>query len=156
MEIENYNNYLIYEDGRVYSKNKKDFMKVHFNNKGYLYVDLYKQSKRKRFLIHRLIALHYIANPENLPCVDHIDRNPKNTHKENLRWVDKSENALNRSHQENNKLKSKNICFCNTYKKYIFSLKIKDKNYKKTFKTLEEAEKYRDDFYNDNKEILSM
>ena len=151
MEIENHSNYLIYEDGRVYSKKRNKFLK---NNKSGNYYSV--ALDRKTYQIHRLVALHYIPNPENLPCVDHIDRIKENNHKSNLRWATISENGLNRSHQVNNKLKCKNIFFCNTHKKYIFKIQIKDKKVSKTFKTLEEAEKYRDDFYNDNKEILSM
>lgn len=142
MEIEDYSNYLIYDDGRVFSKNKKDFLKLNYNNKGYLYVDLYKDKQWKKFLVHRLIATHYIPNPENKPCVDHIDRNPKNNTKNNLRWVDKSENGFNIDHQVNNKLKVKNVCFCNTYKKFKFSKRINGKDISKLFNTLEEAMSY--------------
>jgi hypothetical protein len=45
---------------------------------------------------HRLIALQFIANPNNLPQVDHIDRNKQNNHLENLRWVSLSENCKNK------------------------------------------------------------
>jgi hypothetical protein len=151
MEIENHPNYLIYDDGRVFSKKRNKFLKQ--NKSGYYYsvaLDC------KTYQIHRLLALHYIPNPENLPCVDHKDRNKSNNNLNNLRWVTISENGLNRNHQENNKLKIKNIFFCNTHKKYIFKKQIKDKNVSKTFKTLEEAVKYRDCFYDNNKEILSM
>jgi len=150
MEIENYNNYLIYEDGRVYSKNKKDFMKYDINNKGYYCIKLCKNSKYKKFYIHRLVALHYIPNPDNKEEVDHIDRNPKNNHKENLRWTTHYENMLNRN------ISQKNIHYAKKDKLFVFQKKIKNQRFSKSFKTLEEAEKYRDDFYNDNKEILSM
>ena len=46
-------------------------------------------------LVHRLVALNFIPNPENKPCVDHIDTNPLNNHYTNLRWVTHSENMLN-------------------------------------------------------------
>ena len=46
--------------------------------------------------IHRLIALHYIPNPENKPEVDHIDRERLNNNIDNLRWATRSENEKNK------------------------------------------------------------
>ena len=48
------------------------------------------------YKLHRILAKHFIPNPENLPQVDHIDRNPLNNSIENLRWVSASENNRNR------------------------------------------------------------
>ena len=49
------------------------------------------------YLLHRIIAQHFIPNPDNLPQVDHIDRNPFNNSIENLRWVSSSDNNRNRT-----------------------------------------------------------
>ena len=62
MEIQGYENYLIYEDGRVYNKKYDRFLKQQINTQGYYIVDLYYKSIRKHFSIHRLIALFYIYN----------------------------------------------------------------------------------------------
>jgi len=67
MEINDYPNYLIYEDGRVWSKKRKIFMKTQNNNNDYIFVRLCKNNKGKNFYIHRLIAIHYIPNPNNKP-----------------------------------------------------------------------------------------
>ena len=47
------------------------------------------------FAIHRAVAELFIPNPENKPCVDHIDTNKQNNRADNLRWVTPEENLLN-------------------------------------------------------------
>ena len=49
------------------------------------------------YQLHRILAKHFLPNPENLPEVDHIDRNPLNNSIENLRWVSASDNMRNRT-----------------------------------------------------------
>lgn len=97
MEIADYPNYLIYEDGRVFSKKRRKFLKPSENKVfGYHYITLCKDGKRKQFRVHRLVAIHYIPNPDNKPEVDHIDRDRINNHVSNLRWVTGSENCQNK------------------------------------------------------------
>jgi hypothetical protein len=97
MEIEGFENYLIYEDGRVWSKfGKGRFLKPTVNTAGYLNVCLYKDGKQKQMVIHRLVGNAYIPNHENKPEIDHIDRNKQNNNISNLRWVTRSENQRNK------------------------------------------------------------
>ena len=65
MEINNYTDYLIYNDGRVFNKTFERFLKPQKDDKGYYEIGLSKNGKRKFFYLHRLIELHYIPNPEN-------------------------------------------------------------------------------------------
>jgi len=65
-------------------------------NNSYCSVGLYNNQKRKRFLVHRLVAEAFLDNPHNLPLVDHIDGNPANNCVFNLRWSDYHTNNNNR------------------------------------------------------------
>lgn len=64
---------------------------------GYLCVDLrpYTQRVTKHLTVHRLVALAFIPNPNNYPCVDHIDTVRDNNRVDNLRWCTHRQNALN-------------------------------------------------------------
>ena len=64
---------------------------------GYMQVKLNTPSGFVTRYKHRLIAQHFIPNPDNLPDVDHIDRNKLNNSLNNLRWVSHSENLKNRT-----------------------------------------------------------
>jgi len=58
-----------------------------WNDGRYLSVALVKEKKRKIFVIHRLLGIHFIPNPENKPTIDHIDQNKLNNDLSNLRWA---------------------------------------------------------------------
>jgi len=96
MEIINYPNYLIYNDGRVYSKYKNIFMKPKITKEGYLSICLYSNGKKNHIRIHRLVGIHYIPNPNNKPTIDHINRKRDDNRVENLRWATLVEQSKNR------------------------------------------------------------
>lgn len=54
---------------------------------GYLTVKI-----KHRVKVHRLVALAYIPNPNDLPIVCHKDNNPTNNHVDNLYWGTQSDN----------------------------------------------------------------
>lgn len=74
---------------------KPRILKPRVNRHGYFQITLVNETGRKTFSLHRLVAMSFIPNPENKPCVDHLDCNRENCAVENLRWVTYSENALN-------------------------------------------------------------
>ena len=59
---------------------------------GYVHINL----NGRNYQYHRIIAKHFIPNPDDLPQVDHVDRDKTNNSIENLRWVTGSENSRNR------------------------------------------------------------
>ncbi len=120
MEITNYPNYLIYDDGRVQNKKTKRILKPIKSNTGYLQVVLSHKNKQKTHSIHRLVAEYYINNPENKPTVDHINRDRKNNRIENLRWASRTEQIENQGIRKDNSSGHKNISYCKTRNKWIF------------------------------------
>ena len=58
----------------------------------YRFVSLWKGNKEKHMLVHRLVAMVFVPNPEGKPQVNHKDRNKENNTVANLEWVTVSEN----------------------------------------------------------------
>ena len=61
---------------------------------GYLYITLKRDGRQKMRFVHRLVAQHFLDNPDNKPEVNHIDFDKTNNKADNLEWCSKSENAL--------------------------------------------------------------
>lgn len=77
--------------GRVislnYNKtNQQKVLKVSFDKNGYTSLNLCKEGKIFHRTIHRLVAEAFIPNPNNYPCVNHKDENPRNNKVDNLEW----------------------------------------------------------------------
>ena len=82
---------VIYSNGMV-TNYKEKFLKQELNRKMYKRVILSQNNIQKRYQVHRLVALYFIPNNENKPCVNHIDGNGSNNNILNLEWVSYSEN----------------------------------------------------------------
>ena len=149
--------YQINKNGQVWSCRYNRFLKPQ-NNKGYLMVTL---SKNKKYKVHRLLAIQFIPNPDNLPIIDHIDQNKSNNTLENLRWATNSINQQNTTKPKTNtsgfkhidtrieKLRNGNI-----YE--YWRIQIKNENFKccltynKNNYNLEEVVEFRNKIYIDN------
>ena len=78
---------------------KECLLKNDVDKKGYCRITLSKESRTKRFLVHRLVANVFKLNKSNKPYVNHIDNNPSNNNLNNLEFVTHSENMLHSQNQ---------------------------------------------------------
>jgi len=94
-KIANFDNYYVSNLGNL--KNIKDrrlkksgldyiLLNQNNNNNGYLQIRISKDGKDYCFSAHRIIAETFIDNPDNLPQVNHIDKNKSNNNILNLEW----------------------------------------------------------------------
>lgn len=94
--IDDFPGYLITNNGEVYHQKEKQIhqIKSRLDSKGnYILVTLInKDGKRKNCLVHRLVAKAFIPNPENLPEVNHKDKDKTNNNVNNLNWCTRREN----------------------------------------------------------------
>lgn len=90
--INGFPNYEISSFGNV--RNSKGLiLKPKKNKGGYLEVCLCENGKRKSFLVHRLVAIHFIDNSNNYNEVNHKDENKTNNHVSNLEWCSPKYNS---------------------------------------------------------------
>ena len=124
--IEDYPDYMISSMGRVRSLDRKILNNRWVNSyclikgkilkggkhRGYLYVSLSRNGKCKTFTVHKLVARHFIPNPNNLSEIDHINTDRTDNRVENLRWCTHKENQNNtvtKSKMKLNKSKAKPV-----------------------------------------------
>ncbi len=107
--IPGFEKYLISKEGVIYSTIVKKLRKINterfIKSKSYINVGLrHSDGKEYKRLIHRLVAITYIPNPENKTTVNHIDGNKYNNNVTNLEWASQQEQV---DHVIKNNLKKK-------------------------------------------------
>ncbi len=83
--------YAVSNTGLVKGKKYNRVLKPEIN-KGYARVSLCKEGKKSKQSIHRLVASHFIPNPDNKPQVNHINGDKLTNTAINLEWITCSEN----------------------------------------------------------------
>jgi len=74
------------------------FLKFRKDKDGYLVCNLRINGKRVTRFQHRLLAIKYLANPENKTQVNHINGIKHDNSLHNLEWSTRSENMLHSTH----------------------------------------------------------
>ena len=64
-------------------------------------VDLWKNGKPKSYLVHQLVGIAFLPNPNKYKCINHLDGNPRNNNVDNLEWCD---HHTNNNHAFDNRL----------------------------------------------------
>ena len=77
---------ILFKNGTVldYASNTEEIFDLLINDEG----------KRIKHPVHRLVAITYIPNPDNLPLVNHKDENKQNNNINNLEWVTVQQNTI--------------------------------------------------------------
>ena len=83
--------------GNIRNSRTHRVRKLNVLKQGYAFVgvSLGSRANKPLFKVHRAVAETFIPNPNNLPCIDHIDRNYLNNSVDNLRWCTQKENCNN-------------------------------------------------------------
>lgn len=108
--------YEISNTGLVKSITRNIILKPRISN-GYFRLGLTdKYGKRPHFLVHRLVGLHFIHNPNNYPIINHLDGNKLNNDVTNLEWTTYQGNTrhsfktgLRKKHHSNYKLSEEQV-----------------------------------------------
>lgn len=99
--IEGYENYHVSNMGNVMNIVTGKILKQHDNGKGYFHVMLYnKEHEGRTIMVHRLVAIAFIPNPQNLPQINHIDECKHNNCADNLEWITSEDNINHGTHNE--------------------------------------------------------
>jgi hypothetical protein len=142
--IEGYSNYSVSTHGRVRNDKTNKILKNKTNKNGYQNVCLCMNGKKTSVLIHRIVAIAFIADPLNKNYVDHIDNDRKNNHISNLRYATKSENQMNKSIHSNNSSGITGVSLKKRLNKWCASIAIDGiRKHLGLFNTIEEAKEAR-------------
>lgn len=114
---------------------KEKYLKP-IKNKSYFRVQLYKNGKATNYLIHRLVACHFIDNKNNLPCVNHIDENTFNNCSSNLEWCTYEQNNTHGTRID----RVKNKCVNGKRSVAVMAINVNDNSVIK-FPSMSEAER---------------
>ena len=138
-QVKNHESYIVSNLGNVINLETGRILKQRFDRDGYKRLNL----KGKIVNVHRITAIAFIPNPQNKPCVDHIDGNRANNNVSNLRWATYTENCRNSTLSKNNTTGIKGVKKI-AENKYTAGITIsRQVIHLGTFKTLEEAKEAR-------------
>ena len=145
-QILHYKDYTVDENWNIYSykTGSKQQIKPWLDSRGrYCMIGLSEKGEITKYLVHRLVAMTFIPNPDNLPEVDHIDHNPQNNQVSNLRWVTHQTN-IHHSYETMGQVRNYVVVHMYYQEEYIGTFKSKklacryaEKKYGTSFSSLE-------------------
>lgn len=91
-EVRSVSRDVVTKDGRIFHYKEKSLSPSSVRG-GYQGVMLCKSGVNKSIMVHRLVAQSFLANPDNLPEVNHKDRNVTNNRADNLEWCTRLYNS---------------------------------------------------------------
>lgn len=86
--------------GKIWSYKRNKFLSVCGEKDNYQVVNLFDNGDNKTCYVHRLVAMAYLPNPDNLPEVNHIDRHKDNNNLNNLEWCTRKYNISYRDYRK--------------------------------------------------------
>ena len=96
--IKEYPLYSVSTEGRIRKNSDGKIMTPSKKPNGYMSINLFmRDGRRKKELVHRLVALTFLDNKDRLPEVNHIDGIRDNNRLTNLEWVTRAENIAKSS-----------------------------------------------------------
>tara|TARA_R110002126_G_scaffold97397_3_gene226995 strand:- start:1732 stop:2421 length:690 start_codon:yes stop_codon:yes gene_type:complete len=129
-------NYIITTTGDIFSLISHKYLHLNIGKNGYVTTCIDSQ---KRIYLHRLLALHFIPNPNNLPMIDHRNGIRTDNKLKNLRWVTRSQNCHNTSISRNNTSGITGVGYNKSAQKWSATMEINGKKLYKLCDTKEEA-----------------
>lgn len=96
-ECQDFPNYFVYSDGRIYNRKSHFFITQTKTQRGYMMVTLFKENDTKKYprLVHSLVAKTFLENPLNYPNVAHKNGDFTDNRKSNLFFCNQIMNIHN-------------------------------------------------------------
>lgn len=109
-------------DGRIYSEKRKIYLKPAVDEHSYLRVVLCRDSKPKTYKVHRLVAMTWIPNSDNLPQINHKNEIKIDNRVSNLEWISAKDNNNFGTHNERSAVSRSKPVYCVELDKTFYSI----------------------------------